>query len=217
MVIGISVESFWLDSNQQSVSNDKHLFIGLQTLYNLTETTPYHCNAFNNHGLVMVTIYIRVVGGNRSRTDILSDLRQGISNEVDLDVTDLVYFNEYLIFATDLLNSLLENDFTTQLLESGQDESEFENNYFVSEEYYTELYDIALTYHNLVQRLADNYNLLQQQSVTTSLLNTAHDILKISNKPSMRGIQTKAYIQVLGLYTTYLYRIDLRNIQSTLQ
>ena len=200
VAIGESVESYWLDSNLQPVSNDNFLFIGLQTLNKFTVPTPYYCNAFNNNGLVQVTIYIRVVGGNRSRIDILSDLRQGILNESDLDESDLAYFNDYLLFATDQLYDQLEHDYTTQLITSGQDNYEFDDNYYVSDEYYTELYELSSTYNNLVQRFTNNYNLLQQQSVTKRLLNTANDILRVSNTPGIKVKKTTASIQVYSYY-----------------
>ena len=196
VVFGESVESYWLDSSLQPVSNDNFLFIGLQILYRITEPTPFHCIAFNNHGLVNVTIYIHVVGGNRSRIETLSDLSDGISNEENLNENDLAYINEYLLYATDQLYGQLEYDYTVQLSNSGQNKYEFDDSYNISDEYYTELYELSSTYNNLVHRFTKNYDLLQQQSVARKLLNTANGILRVSNKPGIRLKRTTASIQV---------------------
>lgn len=187
---------YWLNSNLEPVSNDHMLFIGLQTLYSISEEQTFYCYAYNENELVYITVYVEVVGLNRTTIEVLNDFREGISEEEYLDEENLDFFNEYLLSATGELYDQLEHDYSHRLSESYADTNlQFDDSYYFSEQAYQELYDISYTYQSLVGRFTTNYNVLQQRDITTSLLNTANDILRVSTKPTKVNNQTASQVQ----------------------
>ncbi|KAI6650427.1 Adhesion G-protein coupled receptor D2 [Oopsacas minuta] len=186
------VEYYWLDSNFQPVSNESILFLGLQALNKITKTTPYYCYAHNAIGFVYVTIYVEVVGGNRTRIEILNDFREGISDEDDLDEYVLDELNEYLLSVTDEIYTEIEHEHSNRLAAIG--ESGFDAGYHFSDEVYEEFHDLSSTYHTLVNRFTKQYNVLQQRDITMRLLNTANSILKVSSLPRTTTMNQTASI-----------------------
>ena len=186
---------YWLDSDLQLVSNDHILFIGLETLHSISEDQTYYCYAYNANDLVYITVDIEVVGWNRTTVEILNDFREGISEEEYLDENSLDFFNEYLLSATGELYTQLEHEYTNRLSQSLTHNLQFDDSYYFSEGTYQELYDISYTYQNLVDRFTTNYNVLQQKDITTSLLNTADGILKVSTRPTKLLNQTTTKVR----------------------
>ena len=185
---------YWLDSNLQHVSNDHVLFIGLQTLHSISGEQTYYCYAYNTYNIVYITVYVQVVGWNRTTIEILNDFREGISEEENLDENSLDFFNKYLLSATGELYTQLEHEYSNRLSESITDNLGFDDSYHISEQVYQELNDISYTYQSLVDRFTTNYNVLQQRDIATSLLNTANDILKISTKSTKLLNQTATQV-----------------------